>query len=36
MGEPERKAQFEIGVLEIGLMLILLIIECRNIRLIQE
>ena len=34
MGKPKKKARFEIKVLEIGPMLILLIIERRNIRII--
>ena len=36
MGKPEKKARFKIKVLEIGPTLILLIIERRNIRTIQE
>ena len=34
MGKPKRKARFEIGALEIGPMLILLIVERQNIRTI--
>ena len=34
MEESEKKARFEIGVLEIGPILILLIAERRNIRII--
>ena len=36
MGEPKRKARFEIGVLKIGLILTSLIVKRRNIRIIQE